>query len=43
MVAGQLLMKNRQMLRCDEKMILEEALRWGNQIKELNTLLQNRG
>jgi 5-methylthioadenosine/S-adenosylhomocysteine deaminase len=43
MVAGQLLMKNRQMLRCDEKMILDEALRWGIQIKELNTLLQNRG
>ncbi|NBX75971.1 MAG: amidohydrolase [Proteobacteria bacterium] len=41
MVAGKVLMKNRQMLHCDEKQILDEARRWGIQIKELNSKLQN--
>lgn len=43
MVAGQLLMKNRQMVRSNENTILEEAKSWGIQIKELNASLQNFG
>jgi len=42
MVAGQLLMKNRQMLRCDEKGILDEAQRWGIRIKKLDLSLRKR-
>ncbi|NBT59836.1 hypothetical protein EBT16_13740 [bacterium] len=43
MVAGQLLMKDRQMLRCNEKNILELAKTWGSRIKTMNALLQQRG
>lgn len=43
MVAGRLLMKNRQMLRCDEKSILDEASSWGIRIQKLNASLQTSG
>lgn len=43
MVSGNLLMKDRLMLRCDENAILDDAKLWGRKIKELNASLQKSG
>lgn len=42
MVCGRLLMKNRQLLHCDEKAILNEVKQWGQRVYQLNASLQKR-